>query len=159
MITDNVDNNNELDPEEKALFDELWEVEEANRKAFKEALERFKTDGVYVGDFGLVEEFFDDNSSNQHIGYVNIVHCPEIKPGFGRSSSNDKFYRIVADANSEQLSDTLKQLVFQCNYEEGDEGNRLEYLAYQQEDYEDCYSGFLLLPMNNGMYWLTVFEM
>lgn len=147
-------NDIELTPEEKALFDELYELEQQQKEKFKTALQYFKEHGLYDGDFSLVDEFFEDLSSYTHVGYVNVERRPEIKPGYGRSSSDNTFYRIKADMFSQSLDERLLHMTFGKCYEEGDDGDRLEYLVYQYEEFEDSYVGYLLFPLKDGHYWL-----
>lgn len=146
-------------PEEKAALAAAIEFEEVEAAKFKEALEYFKEYGVYQGSFGLVEEFFEDNMVNSHLGYVDIEYHPEIKPSYGLSSLDGTFYRIKMTEEVKTLNEGLASLTFGKCYEEGDDDDRLDYLVWQVEEFEDCFHGHLLLPMKDGRYWLTYYSL
>lgn len=147
----------EINKELNAYYAAEKQIEEE----FLKAKQVFKEKGKYVGDFTeLQEELFDGCIYAQHIGYVNVKLLPDIKNTVGQYSMTERFFKI-SDGDTKEIA-KLRKLTFSeevIGVEIGDDYKQCFYLVCQWCNFEDDYTGYILLPMKDGRYWCFYYQM
>jgi hypothetical protein len=145
----------DLVDEDSTLIEELIESERAEKAKFQQALEYFRENGIYKGNFdqSVADEFFGSNLYNQHIGYVNIELLPDVKNTAFRWCSTDRYHRLSLESQKEFPE--LKGKVFS---EEVDDDECFTYYVCQRCEFEDYFYGYILLPLKDGRFWMTYFS-
>ena len=149
---------------DKEINEELnayYTAEKQIEEEFLKAKQVFKEKGEYVGDFTeLQEELFDGCIYAQHVGYVNIEPLPGIKNTVGRYSMTERFFK-VSDGDAKEIA-RLQKLIFSEEVIDviiGDDYEQCFYLVCQWCNFEDDYTGYILLPMKDGRYWCFYYQM
>lgn len=129
-------------------YDSVWlEVIKEENKRFEE-WEKAKSDLK-----GLIKpkyfDFVETNDSYHSEGIVEIKEIEPCKPGYMNYphcievNSTGMMIYIKCSTFIESIGKPLKH-----------EGKKVDYWVWQTSGYlGDDYSGFLLLPLNNGKYW------
>lgn len=144
-----------LDEQERAILEEMAEMARVEREKFEKALEYFRDNGIYKGDFETsVKEWLADMET-QHIGYVNAVHVPEEKNTGFRWSPTGRFFRLTDESVKEHPN--LSRMSFSEQVEDVDDDSSFTYLVHQWCYFEDDYRGYILLPLSDGRYWLIFY--
>lgn len=128
---------------------------------FLKAKQVFKEKGEYAGDFTeLQEELFDGCIYAQHVGYVNVELLTGIKNTVGQYSMTERFFKVY-NGDTKEIA-RLRKLIFSeetIDVEVGDNYEQCFYLVCQWCDFEDDYTGYILLPMKDGRYWCFYYQM
>lgn len=122
-------------------------ADEAARRYYilKENLQYVKQNIDYP--FECIEEYLD--CSNEHIGYVRVLRDEQYRE-FGYSQYD--FY-VLCPEDQNRFGNYLHFM-----RQDDNEENNFHCLIYQVCGCcEDDYSGYLLFPLNNGMYWMISF--
>lgn len=123
------------------VYEELHKEEEKNKREFLKAWKHFLQHINYSSEYA--KELLRDADS-KHIGFVKVQQVETSK--YDEYPSN-KYYTIVD-------SDIKRRFVRFDG--EGD----FHWVVWQTTGMlGDDYHGYLLLPMNDGRYWLTEYDM
>ncbi len=142
--------------QERALLEEFAEMEKAEREKFEKALEYFRENGIYKGEFETsVKEWLLSDMDNQHVGYVDAIHIPEEKNTGFRWSPTERFFRLSDESAKEYPK--LSKMLFSEQVEDVDDDTSFTYLVHQWCYFEDDYRGYLLLPLKDGRFWLIFY--
>lgn len=140
------------------ILDQFYEENEEEEKVFDEAIENFRENGVYGipydefdFDQNIKEDFFGNFTYKKHLGYVAVKEAIP-SPIEGRRTFTIKQESI-------NMLKEKQRVTSQMHFEETrDEEDSFVYLVWQVTEFEDCYHGYLLLPMKDGLYWLFYYN-
>lgn len=154
-INNNPNISDQLDEQEREILEEFAEMEKAEREKFEKALEYFRVNGNYKGNFDTSVKDWLTEMDSQHIGYVSAVHIPEEKNMGFRWSPTGRFFRLSEESAKEYPD--LSRLLFSEQVEDVDDDSSFTYLVHQWCYFEDDYRGYLLMPLRDGRYWLIFY--
>lgn len=130
-------NKEELDK----VYEEIHKEEESNKREFLKAWKYFLQHIDYNSNYA--KEMLRDAES-KHIGFVKVQQVETYKHD---KYPRNKYYTVIG-------SDIKRRFV------RFDGGGEFHWIVWQTTGVlEDEYHGYLLLPMNDGRYWLTEYDM
>jgi hypothetical protein len=132
-LDDDDDNNIEAYVDEMLCYESIIQFDKEQNEINQVELNYVKDHINYTID----NIDFDEFSSWQHVGYVEVVETSNANTGY----PSYKFY--LEKDNPKSLK-----------YMRQDDDDEFHSMVWQTVGYcEDDYSGFLLFPLNDGRYW------
>ena len=128
-------------------YDKKVEYEYKLFKEYQTALEYFKNNIDYP--FDEIEEVLEADTLC-HIGYCDIERDHQYKSW---EYPTHEFYRLTEDSLKEYPSLRYKRFMLQDKMPSGSHN-----LVWQETLFEDCYHGYILLPLKDGRYWIVEYE-
>lgn len=110
-------------------------------------MEYFKNNIDYP--FDEIEEVLEADTLC-HIGYCDIERDHQYKSW---EYPTHEFYRLTEDSLKEYPSLRYKRFMLQDKMPSGSHN-----LVWQETLFEDCYHGYILLPLKDGRYWIVEYE-
>nr|DAW60344.1 MAG TPA: hypothetical protein [Caudoviricetes sp.] len=129
------------------IYNEIAEYENKRFKEYQTALEYFKNNIDYP--FDEIEEVLEADTLC-HIGYCDIERDHQYKSW---EYPTHEFYRLTEDSLKEYPSLRYKRFMLQDKMPSGSHN-----LVWQETLFEDCYHGYILLPLKDGRYWIVEYE-
>lgn len=129
------------------IYNEIAEYENKRFKEYQTALEYFKNNIDYP--FDEIEEVLEADTLC-HIGYCDIERDHQYKSW---EYPTHEFYRLTEDSLKEYPSLRYKRYMLQDKMPSGSHN-----LVWQETLFEDCYHGYILLPLKDGRYWIVEYE-
>lgn len=129
------------------IYNEIAEYENKRFKEYQTALEYFKNNIDYP--FDEIEEILEADTLC-HIGYCDIERDHQYKSW---EYPTHEFYRLTEDSLKEYPSLRYKRFMLQDKMPSGSHN-----LVWQETLFEDCYHGYILLPLKDGRYWIVEYE-
>ena len=129
------------------IYNEIAEYENKRFKEYQTALEYFKNNIDYP--FDEIEEVLEADTLC-HIGYCDIERDHHYKSW---EYPTHEFYRLTEDSLKEYPSLRYKRFMLQDKMPSGSHN-----LVWQETLFEDCYHGYILLPLKDGRYWIVEYE-
>ena len=129
------------------IYNEIAEYENKRFKEYQTALEYFKNNIDYP--FDEIEEVLEADTLC-HIGYCDIERDHQYKSW---EYPTHEFYRLTEDSLKEYPSLRYKRFMLQDKMPSGSHN-----LVWQETLLEDCYHGYILLPLKDGRYWIVEYE-
>ena len=129
------------------IYNEIAEYENKRFKEYQTALEYFKNNIDYP--FEEIEEVLEDDKL-YHIGYCDIERDHQYKSW---EYSTHEFYLLTEDSLKEYPALRYKRFMLQDKMPSGSHN-----LVWQETLFEDCYHGYILLPLKDGRYWIVEYE-
>ena len=129
------------------INNEIAEYENKRFKEYQTALEYFKNNIDYP--FDEIEEVLEADTLC-HIGYCDIERDHQYKSW---EYPTHEFYRLTEDSLKEYPSLRYKRFMLQDKMPSGSHN-----LVWQETLFEDCYHGYILLPLKDGRYWIVEYE-
>ena len=129
------------------IYNEIAEYENKRFKEYQTALEYFKNNIDYP--FDEIEEVLEADTLC-HIGYCDIERDHQYKSWV---YPTHEFYRLTEDSLKEYPSLRYKRFMLQDKMPSGSHN-----LVWQETLFEDCYHGYILLPLKDGRYWIVEYE-
>ena len=129
------------------IYNEIAEYENKRFKEYQTALEYFKNNIDYP--FDEIEEVLEADTLC-HIGYCDIERGHQYKSWV---YPTHEFYRLTEDSLKEYPSLRYKRFMLQDKMPSGSHN-----LVWQETLFEDCYHGYILLPLKDGRYWIVEYE-
>lgn len=133
--------------EEKQMYEEMMAYEKEHQDKWNKAKDDLK-ELIHLKYF----DFMENHDSYNSEGIVEIYEVDDKQNGYGLSQRN---CRIVGDKFSGLFMHTTSEVEYMYGEEGNYEGEPVEYWVKQWSTGMECdsYSGFLLLPLNDGKYW------
>lgn len=129
------------------IYNEIAEYENKRFKEYQTALEYFKNNIDYP--FDEIEEVLEADTLC-HIGYCDIERDHQYKSW---EYPTHEFYRLTEDSLKEYPSLRYKRFMLQDKMPSGSHN-----LVWQETLFEDCYHGYILLPLKDGRYRIVEYE-
>lgn len=129
------------------IYNEIAEYENKRFKEYQTALGYFKNNIDYP--FDEIEEVLEADTLC-HIGYCDIERDHQYKSW---EYPTHEFYRLTEDSLKEYPSLRYKRFMLQDKMPSGSHN-----LVWQETLFEDCYHGYILLPLKDGRYWIVEYE-
>lgn len=129
------------------IYNEIAEYENKRFKEYQTALEYFKNNIDYP--FDEIEEVLEADTLC-HIGYCDIERDHQYKSW---EYPTHEFYRLTEDSLKEYPAFRYKRFMLQDKMPSGSHN-----LVWQETLFEDCYHGYILLPLKDGRYWIVEYE-
>ena len=128
-------------------YDKKVEYEYKLFKEYQTALEYFKNNIDYP--FEEIEEVLEDDKL-YHIGYCKTERDFQYKSW---KYPSHEFYKLTEDSLKEYPAFRYKRFMLQDKMPSGSHN-----LVWQETLFEDCYHGYILLPLTDGRYWIVEYE-
>lgn len=128
-------------------YDKKVEYEYKLFKEYQTALEYFKNNIDYP--FDEIKEVLEDDKL-YHIGYCKTERDFQYKSW---KYPSHEFYKLTEDSLKEYPALRYKRFMLQDKMPSGSHN-----LVWQETLLEDCYHGYILLPLKDGRYWIVEYE-